>query len=124
MIELVAECAPDGTFACNLYNLPPLAIAEVRLQDTMKGGEKVIIVEADDHGSAKIDIPNFGQHLAPRVRLLTEGDSGRVRDLAYSADSNSERLIATESTVQDAPSTAPVSVITPEWLSQEELTHV
>lgn len=92
-MQLIAKRRPNnGKWSLTLNGAAKNAIVEVRLQNTMNGKEAVHLVECDTYGTALVDYPDFGQHVAVSLRVLDENNAETVHELSF-ADCSDTKLV-------------------------------
>ncbi len=79
-------------WAVRLHGVERSSIVEVRIQNTMTGRHIEQYIEADHEGMAVIDLPDFGQHYAITLRVLTANNSEVLHRMYFDATDSLTRL--------------------------------
>ncbi len=102
-----------------LTGAAPGVFVEVQIQDTARGGTKVLVKQADNSGNASFHYPNFDMDKSVHVRVLLPGQDSILRHLIFTKESTPESPVLVDA--DDLSSSEPVS---PPHTIQEALAEI
>jgi hypothetical protein len=86
-----------------LTGVEPGVFVEVRIQDTARGGTKVLVKQADHSGSASFHYPNFDMDKSVHVRVLIPGQDTILHHLIFTKESTPVAPVLVDADDHSAP---------------------